>query len=131
MRLLLDTHIWLWALHEPRKLTRSVQRQIDHPRNQLYLSPISIWEAHHVVRRKHFRIVDNFPKWLEDSLSQLPIQEAPFNFEVAAEAGRIVLPQPDIGDVFIAATACAFDLTLVTSDTQLLECSWLKTLANA
>ena len=62
---------------------------------------------------------------------QLPIQEAPFNFEVAAEAGRIVLPQPDIGDVFIAATACAFDLTLVTSDTQLLECSWLKTLANA
>ena len=130
MKLLLDTHIWLWALRQPEKLSLQVRRRIDSPKNELYLSPISIWEAYHVVRRKRMRIADDFQKWLDDSLFQLPIQEAPFNFAVAAQAGSITLPQSDIGDIFIAATARVFDLTLVTSDSQLLKCSWLKTLAN-
>ena len=34
------------------------------------------------------------------------------------------------GDVFLAATARVFGLTLVTADPQLIACSWLKTLAN-
>jgi len=58
------------------------------------------------------------------------MREAPFNFAVAAEASRIQLPQMDLGDVFLAATANVFDLTLVTADAQLLDCAWLKTLAN-
>ena len=49
---------------------------------------------------------------------------------VAAETTRIQLPQADLGDVFLAATASVFDLTLVTADSQLTSCSWLKTLAN-
>jgi hypothetical protein len=47
-----------------------------------------------------------------------------------AEASRVVLSQADMGEVFLAATATVFDLTLVTADSQLLACSWLKTLAN-
>jgi predicted nucleic acid-binding protein len=49
---------------------------------------------------------------------------------VATEASRIVLPQPDPGDLFIAATAAVFDLTLITADEQLLACPWFKTLSN-
>jgi len=61
---------------------------------------------------------------------QMPLREAPFNFAVAAETTRIQLPQADLGDVFLAATASVFDLTLVTADSRLTSCSWLKTLAN-
>jgi predicted nucleic acid-binding protein len=61
---------------------------------------------------------------------QVPILEAPFSFAVAAEASRIELPQADLGDLFLAATASVFDLTLVTADAQLKGCTWLKTLAN-
>jgi hypothetical protein len=49
---------------------------------------------------------------------------------VAAAASKIDLPQADVGDLFLAATASVFDLTLVTSDAQLLECSWLNTMDN-
>ena len=49
---------------------------------------------------------------------------------LATELSRIDLPQADLGDLLIAATASVFDLTLVTSDHQLLQCPWLKTLAN-
>jgi predicted nucleic acid-binding protein len=63
-------------------------------------------------------------------LGSAPLREAPFTFTVAAEASKIELPESDLGDIFLAATALVFDLTLVTSDSQLLACSWLKTLPN-
>ena len=52
-----------------------------------------------------------------------------FNSAVTVEASRIELPQADLGDLFLAATASVFDLILVTADSQLLECAWLKTLS--
>jgi PIN domain nuclease of toxin-antitoxin system len=130
MRLLLDTHIWIWAVSRPEKLGRGIRRQIQNPRNQLYLSPVSIWEAHHVERRGRLRLHQNFPEWVARALGEIPLLEAPFNFAVASEAGRLQLPQADVGDVFLAATALVFDLTLITADTQLLDCAWLKTLPN-
>lgn len=130
MKLLLDTHIWIWALSRPEKLGRKVRRHLENPRNELYLSPISIWEAHHLARRKRLHPKQSFPDWLDLVFSQVPVREAPFNFVVAAEACRIQLPQSDLGDVFVAATALVFDLILVTADEQLLECRLLKTLAN-
>jgi PIN domain nuclease of toxin-antitoxin system len=130
VKLLLDTHIWLWALDQPEKLSRSVRRQLVNPKNELYLSPVSIWEARLLERRKRLRIKESFSDWLNGALSRAPLLEAPFNFAVAIEASRIELPQSDLGDVFLAATASAFGLTLATADSQLLECSWLRTLSN-
>jgi PIN domain nuclease of toxin-antitoxin system len=130
MKLLLDTHIWIWALHCPEKLGRRVRRELHRAGNELYLSPVSIWEAHHLVRRKRLRVRQGFAQWLDDVMAQVPLREAPFTFAVAREASRIELPQSDLGDIFLAATALAFDLTLVTADSQLLASSWLKTLPN-
>jgi len=130
MKLLLDTHIWIWALQKIEKLSRRVQRELEKPGNELYLSPLSIWEAHSLEKRKRLRIRQSFPEWIHEAFRQFPVIEAPLTFEVAAEAWRIALPQSDLGDLFLAATASVFDLTLVTSDSQLLACSWLKTLAN-
>lgn len=131
MKLLLDTHIWIWAVERPGKLSLRVRRQLENPRNELYLSPISIWEAHHLERRKRVRAKHGFSEWLDRVFLQMPVLEAPLNFAVAAEASRLQLPQPDLGDVFLAATASVFDLTLVTADAQLIACGWLKTLPNA
>jgi predicted nucleic acid-binding protein len=75
-------------------------------------------------------VPQGFVPWLDEVMAQVPLREAPFTFAVARDASRIELPQSDRGDIFLAATALAFDLTLVTSDSQLLDCSWLKTLPN-
>jgi PIN domain nuclease of toxin-antitoxin system len=130
VKLLLDTHIWIWAVAAPEKLSREVRRHLADPKNELLLSPISVWETHHLIRRRKLRINQDFSAWLDYALAKIPIKEAPFNFAVAAEAARIQLPQADVGDTFLAATASVLGLTLVTSDLQLLDCSWLKTLAN-
>lgn len=130
VKLLLDTHIWIWAIHQPEKLSRDVQRHLENRKNELFLSPISIWEVHHLIRRKRLRVKANLPEWLSQVFARVPLQEAPFNFAVATEASQIQLPQADLGDLFLAATASVFGLTLVTADSQLLGCRWLKTLAN-
>jgi len=130
MRLLLDTHIWIWSLTCPQKVSRAVRREIEKPANELYLSPVSVWEAHHLERRGKLRVKQSFSEWLDQVFARVPLREAPFNFAVAAEASRIQLPRGDLGDIFLAATASVFDLTLVTADMQLIDCAWLKTLAN-
>lgn len=71
-----------------------------------------------------------FSRWLDTALKRLPVREAPFKFAVAAELSRISLPQADFGDVLLVATASILDLMLVTSDSQLLACNWLRTLSN-
>ena len=130
MKLLLDTHIWIWSVVHPEKLGRRLRRRMARPDSELYLSPVSIWEAHQIHKRGRLRTRASFPEWIEQALAQTPVLEAPFHFVVAAEASRIELPQNDVGDVFLAATAVVLDLTLATADVQLLECRWLKTIPN-
>lgn len=132
MKILLDTHIWLWLVLQPHKIGRRLMREIEHSRNELYLSPISIWEAQCATARGRRIILDRpFHQWLEKSMQTAEIQEAPFTFAVAAEAATLVLPQPDPGDLFIAATAIVHGLTLATADQQLIRCRAVKTLANS
>ena len=42
MKLLLDTHIWLWALLDPDRLSASVRAALPSSENELWLSPISV-----------------------------------------------------------------------------------------
>ena len=130
MKLLLDTHIWIWAAYYPEKLGRSVRRELQKVQNELYLSPISIWETRHLARRGKVRFKYGFSQWVEDALSRTAVMEAAFTFAVGAAAAGINLPESDPGDVFLAATASVYDFTLVTADHQFFACSWLKTLAN-
>lgn len=45
MRLPLDTHIFLWGLLEPERLTANVVSEIESSSNEIWLSPISLWET--------------------------------------------------------------------------------------
>lgn len=130
MKLLLDTHIWLWSQLHPAKLSARVRRAIGKADAELYLSPVSIWEASHLARRGVLRTEGTFSAWLDRALAAAPVREAPFDFAVAREASLLHLPQGDPGDTFLAATAIAHDLVLVTGDEQLLECCAVRTLAN-
>lgn len=44
MRLLLDTHIWLWLLDDPSRLDADVVEVLADPKHELFLSAASSWE---------------------------------------------------------------------------------------
>jgi PIN domain nuclease of toxin-antitoxin system len=45
MRILLDTHIFLWFISGDARLSKDVRDAIRDPDNEVYLSAISVWEA--------------------------------------------------------------------------------------
>jgi len=130
MKLLLYTHIWIWSVGEPARLTRRVARELDDAQNELWLSPVSIWEALLLYRKHRLKIPEGFSTWVTRALTTMPLNEAPLTFEVAGTLSTINLPHSDPADLFLAASAKVFGLTLVTSDRNLVRTPEISVLEN-
>jgi PIN domain nuclease of toxin-antitoxin system len=128
LKLLLDTHIWLWSLQDPKRLGKTVQQELRNPANELWLSPISTWEALTLHAKGRIRLRGNLTEWVTNATA--PLREAPLTHEIALAARELKLPHQDPADRFLAATAQVLDLTLVTADTTLLGLGEIATLAN-
>lgn len=127
MRLLLDTHIWLWNFQDPRKLGRRVLRSLQDRENELWLSPISTWEALTLNFKGRIHIKGDLTAWLTQATAGT--REAPLTHEIALVARQLPLHQ-DAADRILAATAEVLDLTLVTADERLLGLGTIRTMAN-
>lgn len=127
MKLLLDTHILIWSRLSPEQLSGAATEALQDEGNELWYSPITVWEILLLAEKKRLRVKGDPYRWVERALDGL--REAPLNRHVAMESRRLNLPHKDPGDRFIAATAQVYDLVLVTVDERLLACPKLKTLA--
>jgi PIN domain nuclease of toxin-antitoxin system len=130
MRYLLDTHIWLWMLREPHKLSSLVHQALYEPSNERYLSPISIWEVTVLLEKKRIAMHEDFAVWFARTSEDVELIEAGLNWEIAHDMRYILPNHKDPADRFLAATAAAYDLTLVTADQKLIGVPGLKVLAN-
>ena len=130
MKLLLDTHIWLWSELEPERLSPSVADAIENPENELWLSPISVWELIVLWQKKRVLPGEDIETWIPRALRALPLQEAAINYEVAREVARLQITHRDPADRFLLATAKVFELTLVTADERLMKVREVAVLEN-
>jgi len=130
VKLLLDTHIWLWSLVEPKRLNARVLKELQNPENELWLSPISIWELLVLCEKGRVAFNEEAETWIGKALSAAPLFEALITHEVALRSRRIDLPHKDPADRFLIATAKVFGLTLVTADERLLGTRDIAVLAN-
>jgi len=128
LRLLLDTHIWLWSVSQPDRLGRRLRRELDRENHELWLSPVSTWEALLLNAKGRIRLEGDLGEWFERATARF--REAPLTHEVVLAAHQLPLPHPDPADRFLAATAMVLGLTLVTADERLLGLGEIKTLAN-
>jgi PIN domain nuclease of toxin-antitoxin system len=130
MKLLLDTHIWLWMVLEPTRLSRRVARVLDEAANQLWLSPISVWELLMLTQKGRVELNEDAVAWTRRTMDQLHLHEAPLTIEVALEPSTLSLARSDPSDRLIAASAKALNLTLVTADEKLIAIPGIQVLAN-
>jgi len=130
MKLLLDTHIWLWSILEPKRLSPLVAQTLENPESELWLSPISIWELLILCEKGRMALDEEIEVWIRGAMRALPLREASVTFEVARETGRLQLSHRDPADHFLVATAKVFELTLVTADERLLKARDISVLAN-
>ena len=128
MKLLLDTHIWLWFLGDRQRLGRRVSQLLQDEGVELWLSPISTWEALTLQEKGRIKLPGTIAEWAAKATEGF--KEAVLTHEIALASRELRLHE-DPSDRMIAATAKVLDLTLVTADERLLELKDIKTLANS
>lgn len=118
MRLLLDTHVALWATTEPERLTEAIAEQIEDPGNDVFVSVASLWE----IAIKHSRRPAAMPLSAADA--RFEFDAAGFAIvDVSASHALAVESLPLIhGDPFdrlLVAQALTEPMRLVTHDAAL------------
>ena len=116
MRLLLDTHAFIWADEQPEKLSSSAREACEDPANELILSIVSAWEMQlkimlgKLVLRKPLRSM--VQDWIEQNdLLLLPVQlEHVFRLDTLSSHHK------DPFDRLLIAQALEEGYTLVTHD---------------
>jgi len=127
LNLLLDTHIWIWSQLYPARIGKHLARELSSDVNQLWLSPVSVWEVLTLIHKGRVQ-VDDPSTWIDRAACQM--QEAPLTREIVSISFALPLPHADPADRFLAATAKVLKLTLITADQHLLGLGEISTLAN-
>ena len=113
MRLLLDTTILAWWLADPARLSTAERAAIADAANQVWYSPLSLWEME--MRRTLGRARYD-PQELVESLNAGDIEELPFGARHAVAAGKLMGEAGDPFDRMLAAQAICEGLHIVTHD---------------
>jgi len=128
MKLLLDTHIWIWSMQGSDRLGKGAAQEIKNPGNERWLSPVSTWEALTLHAKQRISLPEDIGAWVARATATF--HEAPLTHEIALAARRLPWEHSDPADRFLAATAQVLNLTLVTADSNLLGLGDISTLAN-
>jgi PIN domain nuclease of toxin-antitoxin system len=128
VKLLLDTHVWLWTRVEPERLGVHAREVLTHPDNELWLSPISVWEVLMLIEKGRVIVDSPAREWIERALRTVPMRACAVTNEVALRSRTLAVEHEDPADRFLAATALVYDLILVTADERLLRASGVPTL---
>lgn len=118
MKLLLDTHILLWAAQGIEHLPLDAQTLMNDPENELLFSVASLWEI--VIKcglgREDFKVD---PRLLRRSLLDNDYHELPILSEHAVAIDALPPIHKDPFDRMLIAQATVEGITLLTADAQL------------
>src|SRR3984885_11090710 len=115
MKLLLDTHLLLWAAGEPRRLSKRARTLIGNPDNELLFSPASLWEV--AIKRGLGR--DDFKvdaRLLRRGLLDNGYSELPIISDHIVVTDSLPLIHKDPFDRILVAQATVEGITLLTVD---------------
>ncbi len=116
MRLLLDTHIFLWYIQDDSRLAAAWDQIIGDPRNQVFLSVVSVWEV--IIKYQIGKLPLPEPPELylprlrrQHQMTSLPVDE-----DSVSGVAQLPLLHNNPFDRLLIAQAMQHNLTLVTVD---------------
>ena len=128
MRLLLDTHVWVWTQEKPERLGPRTKRLVLGAEHENGVCPISTMEIARLVAAGEIELSVTLAEWIARSMDDLAAHTIAVSHEVALEA--YALPgsfHRDPADRVLVATARRNGLTLVTADDRILAYPHLRT----
>jgi PIN domain nuclease of toxin-antitoxin system len=120
MRILLDTHVWLWWNSEPHKLSQRVLSAIADSSNEVFLSEASVWEMAIKNRIGKLPLPEPVNMYVRTRTQQDSIWELPILHSHAAATETLPMLHNDPFDRLLIAQSWIEDLLLLTADDKVL-----------
>lgn len=129
--IVLDTHILIWWVNSPQKLSKKAKKAIDEEKtkNGIFISSISTFEIYLLIKKGKLELTNYPDAWVERIESLPYVHFVPMDNQIAAAS--VNLPDfihKDPADRIIIATALNLGAKLVTSDKKILEYSKVQTI---
>lgn len=119
MRLLLDTHVLLWAALEPARLSERARQALGAAANVRLLSAVSVWEIAQKVRLGRLDLGCPVAEFLAQQTDALWLAPLPLTAAHAVMVAELPLLHRDPADRLLVAQARAESATLVTADARI------------
>ncbi len=122
MRLLLDTHIWIWSQESPEKLGRRARSLLIDSRNRNCICTISTLEIARLLHHGAISLSMPLEDWVRQSLIELDAETIPVTHDHSIEAYS--LPgefHADPADRLLVAASRCHRMTVVTADARILD----------
>lgn len=120
MRLLLDTHAFLWAVSAPEKLSPRARRSIEDGSNQIYVSAATAWEL--AIKSRLGRLepeVEDLERSVPEQIERHAFQPLPVQVRHALRVASLPDVHRDPFDRLLIAQAMLEGLAMVTADREL------------
>lgn len=121
MRLLLDTHLFLWCINDDLRFTKKARSKVLHA-HEVYISSASIWEATIKIKLKK---LDANVDQLVEAIKESGFLELPITVDHAAAVSHLADIHRDPFDRILIAQAITEPLTFLTADAELSKYSSL------
>lgn len=126
--IVLDTHVLLWWLSEPRKLSKAATRALEATKTVGVLA-ISTWEIAVLAAKGRIELDRPVLEWLQTALQEPRVELLPLTPAIAVQATRLGAGFPgDPADGIIVATALVEAAPLVTKDQKILDFTGVETI---
>lgn len=116
MKMLLDTHVWLWMVLEPERLSEAASDALANAQNETILSVASAWEL--AIKQALGKLSASGPvdTWVQSSLQDFELAVLPIGLQHALVAAALPPIHKDPFDRMLIAQAQVEGLVLVTAD---------------
>jgi PIN domain nuclease of toxin-antitoxin system len=117
-RILLDTHVLIWALDETSRLPKEVREAIQEPENEVLFSSASIWEIAIKTRLRRADFAER-PERIAMEAIDVGFTELPIGWRAASAVADLPMHHQDPFDRIIVAQAITEPAHLYTVDRKL------------
>ena len=123
MRILLDTHAFVWWVTDSEELSRRARRLIGDGANEIFFSVASAWEIAIKSRLRRARLPEDAEHFVSEQLEQNGFQVLPIRLHHALGVARLPDLHRDPFDRLLVAQARSEELALLSRDRRLAEYS--------
>jgi PIN domain nuclease of toxin-antitoxin system len=116
VKLLLDTHCWLWWFAQPERLSEEAIAHIVDETNEVWFSVASIWEMGIKVALGKLPLPEQIDRYVASRMVQLGTRSLEITGSHALKASALPLHHRDPFDRMLIAQAQLQDMTLVSAD---------------